>query len=302
MKKNVIFKILSVLLSLCVIASMCTACDGNEKITMQDFINANKTENLMKYANEYLYEGSLTSSFTGNANDAEELIYIKATSLTMDYKYTDYREAILYTADRFYSCIYDAENAEYFSAICYDDKYVDEMLVSPIFAIEGTLKEQIVEQTKKDGKIILKTKLSEEDTYQDADEFYEEIVEGDWFEYEYIIDAETYILQQSSSYLCHKDGTKEASSGVKLLSAADVNENIKNLQNHLNSSDYYTLKIIFDSGKDTEKIYEAKAAKGDNIVIELDEDEYKLYIDEACTMEYAQNNNNEDLVLYAEKI
>lgn len=242
------------------------------ELTMEQVVEANMAENLLKHYDSYYLKFTSANGETEMYKDAEMFYYANAAG---EYLRTD-------------SIDYDNfDNGEYTKYMYVErEPFVSDSEVNSLMNVEVTLEEEIQEIKQEGENIIFSTKLPEEWHAEIAEAMGVELLDGDYPLIQYTLDAKTYAVLKSSETIMHKDGTEGAvfvteaeynaerpEAAKKLLDRATATENIR------------TLTIIANPGTDQEKEYKETVLKGEKIVPYFPDDTWKLYTDAECTQE-----------------
>ena len=268
-----------------------TALKGRLMITLQEIYNASMTEALLK---------NHESVCIRNESDGE---LWRETYLTKDYSYDYIPDEVLpfmkfMTDDASY--YYDAGyHLRYFFVT--PDGFGDfvrgrEEYYSSVILGEECLDDIIESVSQKDGRIIVKTVMSQKalDDLVDIG-----VISG---RYEYVLDAKTRdIISVLSSYT-FADGT--VSDSVSELSYdVEKPEVLKEFWEHINQTeDLRNVTIVINPGTDKEEIKSIQAPRGMVIGFEFNIDtgyEIEFYTDAACTEAYDPfAGTDSDLTVY----
>lgn len=201
----------------------------------------------------------------------------------------------------------------------YDPASMENMEVA--FGMEGVFKEewekfldedfeyileesdQLIGVSESDGRILL-TIASDPD-----EEFYrtnfpegiaDEIEPGTQAIIEIEIDAETYMVYNSESYLKKPDGTKVRLEETHFSYDITPYEPSEELLQVINGTDKI-VTLIADPGTEQEKKYVKSCGENGTLLIALADGYNKIYKDEACTQESEPSDENGERTLYTVK-
>ena len=171
---------------------------------------------------------------------------------------------------------------------------------NPLFDIEATLDENIVEIKTEDDMLVVTTESSSENTkkYMEIDGV--EYTEGDYDVFQYVLDKDTYILHSYNRTLYHADGSSEKYTATDVKTNVERPEIVQKLYERLTSTDTRTVTLILNPGTENETSYSAATVKGERFVIVKPEGYSYFYTDEECKEEYTGGDDKtKDITLYS---
>lgn len=183
----------------------------------------------------------------------------------------------------------------------YNTIEANEGVISPLtinfFDVELTLREKILSAEEKDGKLYVETEVSHEVAAKDSVYYGYEIKDGEYFTYNYILDANTYVVNSVSAYAHHTDGTvTELETYTVSYDMGVPSETLKLSERLASTENARTITLILYPDTEDEKIYTIHSPNGDIVHYSLPED-CQLYLDRECTVQYCEDDNNDPEII-----
>ena len=264
-----------------------TACNSN-KPTMQNFIEANKAENLLQ-----VYD---SISILSNANGEMLVEYY----LTKELHYEKWETWSMYLTDDI-SYIYD--NGLYGrmlfvtkDGLSNDTNYRASRRNGVILS-KDSLKEKIQSITETDDRITVTTNMDKKNLVKLVEQ--EDVYS---FSAEYVMDAKTYSMISEKGIFTYDDGTT-VDFTTECTYNVEMPEELKTFMEYTNQTeDLRTITLVFYAGTKNEKIESIQIPKGHIVNLAQPEgsnDSFSLYTDAAYTEPYVSNGDyTSDVILY----
>ena len=254
--------------------------------TMQDIISANNIETWLQDGDTVLVQSTYGGMRDTMYFDTEKT-YINTYNLIHELSY----ERVFYTdgtfgytksMDNYVAYVGVGEPIQYNKALFFES------------SIE---KEQIYQLQEDNGKLLLTTKVAEEDVQAVVRDEYQD---GDYWLIEYTLDVRTYRINSAKFYVMHADGTKVCSSSIEVKVNEAEPTGVTELCQRLTATENVRkVTILTNPGETNMQVIRFNVIKGDALTSET----YALYTDFNCTQVYEDTSQQEDeLVLYAKPI
>lgn len=286
-------KMISIILSMGLVASLSACGGGDKEITMQEIYDASYMSAMLEnhesvyiknMEGDVLYEESYASkdcSYTlyggeyyGMASDSASF-----TTDSASYSYNDgnYMRTLILSQDGL------------------ADSYLTENDEAKILGIE-TLEQTIQSVTEKDGRITVVSSLSQD---ADEDSVGMGLISTDC---EYVLDAETRELISSRCVYSYDDGSVYDITS-EFFYDADIPEGMKAFMEYdQQAEDLRTITVVSNPGAENEKSESVQVPKGLAVSLEpavYDGTMFDMYADAACTESFAfSDDNDSDATIY----
>ena len=267
-----------------------TGC-GKTTVTIEEMINAGKTENLFSQYTSFQIEDSYEGVDPASYYFDKDLIYVQFPEqgelyIGGEHQYLDLGGSL---ARVFYI---DQEPGRW--------SREDNM-----FYENDGITEMVKTCEKKDGKLYVSTELSPEDSrkiaasggfiYNDG-----EIVKGD-----YVLDAKTLAILSQRQMTAAADGTERTFSTTTVTYNVQRPDIAATMYEHATApvENPRTMTVIVDPDTASEQTFTVQVPKGDSVAI-IPPEEYhqKLFLDRACTEAVTgATDRNKDITVYLKK-
>ena len=237
-------------------------------ISMEEVLEANKTENLLKYYSSFCDRSVINGSWDYDLYVDREIYYYNEGEL----KCITGEDFQFVYQDGEYSSYLLADGAEYDS--WYDNLHLD----------ESVLDETIVEALDDGKTITIETEIAAGEWEEYFNSLEIDYLPEDYVSNIYEVDSENYALQKSVTALVHPDGTSEEIASMTISYDEERPEEAKELLERARpSTDIRTITVVLDPNTENEKVCVQMVKKGELFGVILPEG-YELYQDEACTI------------------
>lgn len=320
----VLRRIVSILLCIFFICgfSSCSSNSTKNNISMADIIAANSNKSLLSEYNSF--------SVVCDSGSEKHIYYVNSD---LRYEYDGTVHNVINDDGHFQK--YDS--GEYATVLYAGVKPVDkngDILVSG----EVTANEEVLDFCQKNGKIILKSKLSE-NLYKKFYEKSENYTKGEYLEIEYVLNPKTLEIVSMKETVINEKGNEinvaEYSVSYNAVMPVEVNDivfNIRDRKLHVNDEKKDTINhgessvdvtnvdatetaepdneeetvlrtvvVILDPGTDKMKKYSTEVLSGNTVNVIRPEGYDKLFLDEALTVEFEEDDLKKDITLYSAK-
>ncbi|MBQ9779698.1 MAG: hypothetical protein IJW00_02015 [Clostridia bacterium] len=302
-------KWLCFILTICLLLPCLSGCDPAFMNTEEN--TETKTES--RDPNEAEQSPSITMAEIVHANSTAKLREIY-NSFSITYTYSD-GYVFDYYVDR--DTIFEMDNEDYCAVftetdcIYYDSGYYGQVLYAGItpdiswsrwLALDDhdALWETVMRATLRDGKLYVNTFVPAEyidDVYNDIEDLSSVMIA-------YVLDAETYVILESTTTYKFTDGSYDTMESRMKANVATPDE-LHSLMQHISDpSDTRTFTIILDPDTSYEAAYSVTLPKEDYVEFYYPDDYTALYLDRACTQLATEEDLNtlEDLTVYAKAL
>ena len=267
-----------------------TGC-GKTTVTIEEMINAGKTENLLSQYTSFQIEVAFEGFDPVSYYFDKDLIYAQFPDqgqlyIDGEYQYLNLEGSLA----RVFYIDQEPEQLSGKDNMFYDNNGITEMVKTC---------------EKKDGKLYVSTETSLEDsrkiaargdfTYNDG-----EIVKGD-----YVLDAKTLAILSQKQMTVAADGTEHIFSTTTVTYNVPRPDIAATMYEHATApaENPRIMTVIVDPDTAFEQTFTVPVSKGDSIaVIPPEEYHQKLFLDRACTEEVTgTSDRNKDLTVYLKK-
>lgn len=291
MRKNIWRFAVTGALAMIMTASAAHGAESDPELTMEQIAEANTKENILNNSDSYLckmsvYGGLVTKMYTSDeltiwswkdANGEAQEIHIGGTTFG---NYDGTCEAVLIA----------------------DEDALEEQAVGDksMMDFESTLKETIEEASLDGDQWKVTTVLSDEEFKAALEGFAYEYEEGDILINEYILDADTLLIQHVVETIKKADGTTEELGVLEISYGVEMPDEMKTLYQKMNEEPLRTVTIVLDPDTDGEKTYSATITQGIPVYL-LCPENYSVYTDRACTESIDEQDSDltQDATVYA---
>lgn len=279
------------------IAIMLSACEKKADITMEQVYKATTVSEILKN------NDSVVRNLSSNQNNIELFTYFdnnfRYFYQVLDGKTSEYlvqmgtNNFVIYNEDTGYENVIMADGHE---EMFYNYEFYETDSSS-----DNSDNDNIVSSVQKDGKIYIETEV-DHDTFAEflLESYGEEIEDGVYLSSTYVVDADTYIIENNVEYYCSPDGSKEKTSEMTIAVNEDFPEEaaqmLKRLEDNGNSR---KATLILYPDTENERSFTINCPKGERVDFRIPE-ECQLYTDRECTVLCGDNADNDcDITVYA---
>lgn len=268
------------------------SCGKAPEISVQEIIEANRTAAILEKCDSFNVKIELAEQdeAVNYFLDGENFLYSDAYIFQLT---TDTNQSGMIIGS-------ELNKEQYFKTINLSDEKLDESLRSNCFFDETySSSEEITDRRSEDGRLVVTTMLSEENTVGFCSGM-AELFEGDRLQITYILDAEDYRILQSTEILKGKDGKERQFAKLTTEFDPSAPEMLETLKAHSALEDVCTITLISDIGTDKEQTRTDTVPSGDCIQFYFDGGYDAVYTNEDCT-EYFDSLQpvTSDLTLYS---
>ena len=251
------------------------------ELDLKAIAKANKTEEILKHYDSFLIEAEDGDRKVGYYADGE-FIFESSSAYTVSsgYKYKEYHEII--AKDKEYYC--GISEGEYYSIVHaggkIDVSWTEYLMINP----ELFVCEKVVSSREEDGKIIFKTKLTEE-TMIELGYWSEGLYKKCYYSTEYVMDKETLVITNIKETFIDKKNKTESGLEYNMTINAARPEKAEDIYNHVsNPSETRTATIVFDPNAENETSESFTVPKDDVVYFYWKDTAYnKVYKNRECT-------------------
>jgi len=251
------------------------------ELDLKAIAEANKTEEILKHYDSFLIEAQDGERKVGYYADGE-FIFESSSAYTVPsgYKYKEYHEII--AKDKEYYC--GISEGEYYSIVHaggkIDVSWTEYLMINPELFVCETVRSS----REEDGKIIFKTRLTEE-TMIELGYWSDGPYDKCYYETEYTMDKETKVITGiKETFVDKKNKTTNNLEYVMTVNAARP-EKATDIYNHVNNpEETCTATIVFDPNTENETSESFIVPKNDVVYFYWKDTAYnKVYKNRACT-------------------
>ena len=267
-----------------------TGC-GKTTVTIEEMINAGKTENLLSQYTSFQIENAFEGTDPVSDYFDKDLIYTEYPE--QSYLYIDGECQYMNQAGTLARLFYIDQEPERF--------YEEENM---FYDNEG-ITEVVKTCEKKDGKLYVSTELSPEDSQKVAESGDFTYNDGEILKSDYVLDAKTLAILSQEQMTEAPDGTQHTFSTVTVTYDVPRPDSAAMMYEHATDplEDPRTMTVIMDPDTASEQTFTVQVPKGDSVsLVPPEEYHNKLFLDRACTEEVTgTNDRNEDITVYLKK-
>ncbi len=287
MKK--ITKIICLLLSFCIFATLLCSCLGEDvEIDIQKLIEANSTKALLEN-----YE-SISIKFD-YSDDGTYGYYV-------DSELGFYWDTSGYTELNFGDVQYGFDGYEYYRVFYVEEDPDTSMFEHIIIDKELLPVETVIKCKQKGDTITLTTKVTIEEMKKLGYGFAAD-QDGGYFLTKYTIDANTLAIKQMEERFVYSDGERSAANIINVeYDKERLDDASALLENYNGASSLRTVTVVTDPNTSEEKTYTMKLPVNAYAVFALPEEYENGYTDRACTIAFEGDyETDKDLTVYVTK-
>ena len=288
-KKNI--RVVSLIFGMALICLAFTGCGKESKvsITMDEMVNAGKTENLLA---QY-------SSFESSVIYGEDNYTIKEY-VDKDIVYAQYQEdAELYIGGELR---YISTNGTLGGGLFVDKDPTRFYAEQNVFYSDEGFTETVKSCEKRDGKLNVSTELSAEDTQRLVTDRGYTYNEGETMRLDYVLDAETLAVLSQKEILVANDGAERTFLTLTVVYDAARPAAAKTMYEHATATENLrTVTVISNPDTTSEKTFTVQVPKGDSVSVYAPAEYTNLYMNRSCTDEVVSVDQNEDFTAYIKK-
>ena len=254
------------------------------EISMDEIAAANRKNEILRIKDNVLLEGKDSIQYIDNEKYYED-INGKKMIFSEDYSYVD-------------SAGQESTWLEF-----NDEKLVYDDFDNLYFSEEFIPHETVISCQEKNGDLHIKTKISKEDV-QEFGFNLKEFEEGQYFESEYVVDPENYLLKKVVNRKC-MDGRKSVVvRELNIKYNVEEPEKVKEIYTVMkNDEKMRNITVVLNPGSVTEQTFCRRVEKGHEIYMDLPDDYYEMYVDKEMTQNFTGDiDKNSDLQLYTRKL
>lgn len=248
------------------------------ELNLADIAKANKTEEILKKYDSFLIEAQDGDRKVAYYADSE-FIFESSSAYTMNgYSYKEYHEII----SKDYYC--GISEGEYYSIVHaggeIDISYTDYLMINP----ELFVSEKVLSSREENGKIIFKTKLTEE-TMIKLGYWSDGPYDKCYYETEYTMDKDTLVITSIKEKFIDKKNKKTNELNYLLTPNGERPEKAVVVYDHVkNSEETCTATIVFDPNTENETSEVFTVPKDDTVYFYWKDTSYnKVYKNRECT-------------------
>ena len=242
---------------------------------------ANKTDEILKHYDSFLIEAQDGERKVGYYAD-DEFIFESSSAYTVSsgYKYKEYHEII--AKDKEYYC--GISEGEYYSIVHaggkIDVSWTEDLMINPELFVCETVRSS----REEDGKIIFKTRLTEE-TMIELGYWSDGPYDKCYYETEYTMDKDTLVITNIKEKFVDKKNRQTSELEYKMTVNAQRPEKAVDIYDHVNQpEETFTATIVFDPNTENEKSESFTVPKDDVVYFYWKDKEYnKVYKNRECT-------------------
>ena len=254
------------------------------EISVEEIAAANRKNEILRIKDNVLLEGKDSIQYIDNEKYYED-INGKKMIFSEDYSYVD-------------SAGQESTWLEF-----NDEKLVYDDFDNLYFSEEFIPHETVISCQEKNGDLYIKTRISKEDV-QEFGFNLKEFEEGQYFESEYVVDPENYLLKKVVNRKC-MDGRKSVVvRELNIKYNVEEPEKVKEIYTVMkNDEKMRNITVVLNPGSVTEQTFCRRVEKGHEIYMDLPDDYYEMYVDKEMTQNFTGDiDKNSDLQLYTRKL
>ena len=280
-----------------------TGCDKIEvEINLKDVVEANKTEEILKRYDSFLIEAQDGDRKVAYYADGEFMFESSSAYQVSGYSYKEYHEIISHTRE--YYC--GISEGEYYSIVHAGGEievdWTDYLMINP----ELLLYETVRSSREEDGKIIFKTRLTEDVMIQ-LGYWKEGYYDKCYYETEYTMEKDSLVITSIKETFVDKKNKMENTLEYKMTINADRPEKAVSIYNHVkNPEETRTATIVFDPNTENETSESFTVPKDDVVYFYWKDTSYnKVFKNRECTASLESSHvtlkATEDVSIYLTK-
>lgn len=236
------------------------------EVTLEEIKEANRTENLLKNCDSFLIQMEDQSDTWQYYADSELVYYEDSDMSELTTKNTKFGKYSRFISGSLY--VEEPMDITWCDNLLFEETYYED--------------EELVDCVQKDDKLLLTTQIPTESYVDIVGHRYE----GDYVLLEYILNKETYAIEEFTETVMHKNNTTTISLTATVEYNAARPEMAEELLSHATQTENLrTVTVIVAPDTPDEKTYSVSVPVGDDVEIYKPDKYKKMYMDRNCTQD-----------------